>query len=86
MATPHFALPDPDANQAYIEVSALEAGLLQLIHTRFIAGSQPGESTMCPWLTRLVVVGEIRSVFMTTDIGSAIQSLIPQVWNITYQT
>lgn len=54
MATPHFALPDPDANQAYIEVSALEAGLLQLIHTRFIAGSQPGESTMCPSLAFLL--------------------------------
>ncbi|KAI1789974.1 Metallo-hydrolase/oxidoreductase [Ganoderma leucocontextum] len=45
-----FTLPEPAADQPYIEVSALEAGLLQLIHTRFIAGSQPGESTMCPSL------------------------------------
>nr|VWO98202.1 Transcriptional repressor rco-1 [Ganoderma boninense] len=47
-------LPNPDANQPYIEVSALEAGLLQLIHTRFVAGSQPGESTMCPSLAFLL--------------------------------
>ncbi|PIL34914.1 hypothetical protein GSI_02701 [Ganoderma sinense ZZ0214-1] len=54
MATPQFTLPNPDVNQPYIEVSALEAGLLQLIHTRFIAGSQPGESTMCPSLAFLL--------------------------------
>ena len=45
-----FTLPDPAPDQPYIEVSALEAGILQLIHTRFIAGSAPGESTMCPSL------------------------------------
>ena len=54
MAAPHIALPDPNVKQPYIEVSALEAGLLQLIHTRFIAGSQPGESTMCPSLAFLL--------------------------------
>ncbi len=45
-----FTLPEPRPGQPYIEVSALEAGILQLIHTRFMAGSQPGESTMCPSL------------------------------------
>ncbi|EJF57903.1 Metallo-hydrolase/oxidoreductase [Dichomitus squalens] len=47
---PKFALPEPKPDQPYIQVSALEAGLLQLIHTRFIAGSKPGEFTMCPSL------------------------------------
>ena len=44
--TPAFTLPEPLPGQPYIEVSALEAGILQLIHTRFMANSQPGESTM----------------------------------------
>ena len=48
--TPAFTLPEPLPGQPYIEVSALEAGILQLIHTRFMANSQPGESTMCPSL------------------------------------
>ncbi|KAI0738877.1 Metallo-hydrolase/oxidoreductase [Daedaleopsis nitida] len=45
-----YALPEPKPNQAYIEVSALEAGILQLILERFIAGAEPGTSTMCPSL------------------------------------
>ncbi|KAI0691153.1 Metallo-hydrolase/oxidoreductase [Cerioporus squamosus] len=45
-----FTLPEPRAGQPYIKVSALEAGILELIHTRFMAGSRPGESTMCPSL------------------------------------
>ncbi|KAI0738881.1 Metallo-hydrolase/oxidoreductase [Daedaleopsis nitida] len=45
-----YTLPDPQPNQPYIHVSALEAGILQLILQKFIAGAQPGESTICPSL------------------------------------
>lgn len=45
-----YTLPDPQPNQPYIRVSALEAGILQLILQKFIAGAQPGESTICPSL------------------------------------
>ena len=33
-----FSLPEPRPNQPYIEVSALEAGILQLILTKFLDG------------------------------------------------
>ena len=45
-----FTLPEPTPDQPYIEVSALEAGILQLILQRFIEGAKPGESIMCPSL------------------------------------
>ena len=51
---PRLALPAPKPDQPFIETSALEAGILQLIHTRFMAGSKPGESTMCPSLAFLL--------------------------------
>ncbi|KAI0770632.1 hypothetical protein C8Q74DRAFT_1218905 [Fomes fomentarius] len=44
-------LPEPRPNQPYIEVSALEAGILQVILTKFLEGAQPGESTICPSLS-----------------------------------
>ncbi|KAI0800188.1 Metallo-hydrolase/oxidoreductase [Fomes fomentarius] len=46
-----FSLPEPRPNQPYIEVSALEAGILQLILTKFLEGAQPGESTIRPSLS-----------------------------------
>ena len=62
MAKPSdFTFPEPKPNQPYVEVSALEAGILQLILQKFIAGAQPGESTICPSLAfslRHSVTGE----------------------------
>lgn len=45
-----FTLPEPREAQPYMEVSALEAGNLQLILTKFLTGARPGESTFCPSL------------------------------------
>ncbi|KAI0629942.1 Metallo-hydrolase/oxidoreductase [Trametes polyzona] len=43
-----WTLPAPKPGQPYMEVSALEAGLLELRLRLFVAGSGPNESAMCP--------------------------------------
>ncbi|KAI0662115.1 Metallo-hydrolase/oxidoreductase [Cubamyces menziesii] len=43
-------LPDPGPDQAYMEVSALEAGQLELRMRLFVAGSSPTESKLAPSL------------------------------------
>ncbi|KZS99913.1 uncharacterized protein LAESUDRAFT_667350 [Laetiporus sulphureus 93-53] len=43
-------LPPPGSYQAYIEVSALEAGIIHLPLQLFVAGSDPSEIRTCPSL------------------------------------
>ncbi|KAI0775596.1 Metallo-hydrolase/oxidoreductase [Trametes elegans] len=46
-----LSLPIPTGNQPYMEVSALESGVIELRLRLFVAGSGPTESTMCPSLS-----------------------------------
>ncbi len=43
-------MPEPEPNQAYIEVSALEAGTMHLSMHFFIKDAAPGEVSVCPSL------------------------------------
>ncbi|KAJ2991091.1 hypothetical protein NUW54_g8287 [Trametes sanguinea] len=47
-------LPEPLPDQPFIEVSALEAGFLELRMRLFVSGSGPTESKMCPSLSFLL--------------------------------
>ena len=44
------ALPTPKPDQGYVEVSALEAGLIKLPSHLFVEGSGPNEVHTCPTL------------------------------------
>ncbi|KAI8986265.1 beta-lactamase-like protein [Trametes punicea] len=47
---PNVALPEPRPDQAYIEVSALEAGIMDLPMHFFIQGATADEVSVCPSL------------------------------------
>lgn len=47
---PNFTLPEPKPDQAYIEVSALEGGVIQLPLWMFVKGASPDEISVCPSL------------------------------------
>ncbi|KAI9065959.1 Metallo-hydrolase/oxidoreductase [Trametes sanguinea] len=49
-----LVLPEPLPDQPFIEVSALEAGFLELRMRLFVSGSGPTESKMCPSLSFLL--------------------------------
>ena len=49
-----MALPSPCDNQAYCDVSALEAGQIHLLDETFITGAIPGKVTIAPSLSFLV--------------------------------
>ncbi|CDO72265.1 hypothetical protein BN946_scf184970.g117 [Trametes cinnabarina] len=48
------SLPEPQADQPFMMVSALEAGFLELRMRLFVSGSAPTESKMCPSLAFLL--------------------------------
>ena len=52
MASSHsqYTLPEPKAGQAYVEVSALEAGIIYLPLQLFVKGAPPSEVSVCPSL------------------------------------
>lgn len=48
------SLPPPSINQAYINVSALEAGIIYLPSHKFIMGASPADVIRCPSLAFLL--------------------------------
>ncbi|TBU31314.1 Metallo-hydrolase/oxidoreductase [Dichomitus squalens] len=52
MASSHlnYALPAPSVDQAYVKVSALEAGIIHLPLQFFVKGASPSEVSVCPSL------------------------------------
>ncbi|KAI1789711.1 Metallo-hydrolase/oxidoreductase [Ganoderma leucocontextum] len=47
---PQYMLPEPRLNQAYVDVSALEAGIIHLPLQLFIKGASPSDVSVCPSL------------------------------------
>lgn len=47
---PEPSLPEPKADQAHVEVSALEAGIIKLPLQLFVQGAKPEEISTCPSL------------------------------------
>ncbi len=52
MAAPQldYSLPEPVADQPYIDVSALEAGIIHIPLQLFVKGATPEEVNICPSL------------------------------------
>ncbi|KAF9554723.1 Metallo-hydrolase/oxidoreductase [Agrocybe pediades] len=55
-----MSLPPPSANQAYCNVSALEAGLIKLPDEMFITKATPGKVTLAPSLSFLLEHSETK--------------------------
>ena len=48
--TVDFTLPEPRADQPFVNVSALEAGIIHLPLQLFVKGAKPDEVSVCPSL------------------------------------
>lgn len=64
----NLSLPTSGANQAYINVSALEAGILRIPLHLFVAGASPSEISVCPSLAFFLRHSESKSQ-LVFDLG-----------------
>lgn len=64
-----MSLPVPGSNQAYCDVSALEAGILELRHDMFISNPKPDATSLSPSLSFLLTHSNKPNTRFLFDLG-----------------